>query len=82
MKEKIQQAFTKKVEGLESLDYHQKLKECNLYSMEIREKLMIYAWQMFQGSHKSGKPRKVREKKSLEFYEKSDVMEKLEFYGI
>ena len=42
MIERIQQAFTKKIEGLENLDYHQRLKECNLYSMERRrERYMI-----------------------------------------
>ena len=34
MIEKIQQTFTKKIEGLENMDYHQRLKECSLYSME------------------------------------------------
>merc|ERR1711891_18311 len=51
MIEKIQQAFTKKIEGLENLDYHQRLKECNLYSMEQRREryMIIYAWQMLDG---------------------------------
>ena len=51
MIEKIQQAFTKKIEGLENLDYHQRLKECNLYSMERRREryMIIYAWQMLEG---------------------------------
>merc|ERR1711891_61459 len=51
MIEKIQQAFTKKIEGLENLDYHQRLKECNLYSMERRREryMIIYTWQMLEG---------------------------------
>ena len=51
MIEKMQQAFTKKIEGLENLDYHQRLKECNLYSMERRREryMIIYAWQMLEG---------------------------------
>merc|ERR1712121_335823 len=48
--EKIQQAFTKMIEGLENLDYHQRLKECNLYSMDQRREryMIIYAWQMLE----------------------------------
>ena len=48
--EKIQQAFTKNIEGLENLDYHQRLKECNLYSMERRREryMIIYAWQILE----------------------------------
>merc|ERR1712033_91174 len=51
MIEKIQQALQKKIEGLENLDYHQRLKECNLYSMERRREryMIIYAWQMLEG---------------------------------
>ena len=50
MIEKIQQTFTKKIEGLENLDYHQRLKECGLYSMERRREryMIIYAWQMLE----------------------------------
>merc|ERR1712215_626752 len=41
----------KKIDGLENLDYHQRLKECNLYSMERRREsyMIIYAWQMLEG---------------------------------
>ena len=51
MIERIQQAFTKKIEGLENLDYYQRLNECNLYSMEQRREryMIIYAWQMLEG---------------------------------
>ena len=33
------------------MDYHQRLKECNLYSMEQRRErfIIIYAWQMLEG---------------------------------
>merc|ERR1712101_51666 len=50
MIEKIQQTFTKKIEGLENLDYYQRLKECNLYSMERRREryMIIYAWQKLE----------------------------------
>merc|ERR1712033_29691 len=39
------------IEGLENLDYHQRLKECNLYSMAQRREryMIIYAWQMLEG---------------------------------
>ena len=47
----MQQTFTKTIEGLENLDYHQILKECNLYSMERRREIymIIHAWQMLEG---------------------------------
>merc|ERR1712066_303853 len=50
MIEKIQQTFTKKIEGLENLDYHQRLKECGLYSMERRREryMIIYTRQMLE----------------------------------
>ena len=48
--EKIQQAFTKKIEGMEELDYHQRLKECGLYSLERRREryMIIYGWQQLE----------------------------------
>merc|ERR1712002_797222 len=51
MIEKIQKVFTKKIEGLENLDYHQRLKKCNIYSKERRSEryMVIYAWQVLEG---------------------------------
>ena len=48
--EKIQQAFTKKIEGMEELDYHQRLKECGLYSLERRREryMIINGWQQLE----------------------------------
>ena len=34
--ERIQQNVTSKIEGMEQLDYHQRLKKLNLYSLERR----------------------------------------------
>ena len=49
--ERIQKAFTSKIQGMENLDYHQRLKKLNLYSLERRREryLIIYAWQMLEG---------------------------------
>ena len=43
--ERIQKKITSKIEGLEQLDHHQRLKKLNLYSLERRERyLIINAW--------------------------------------
>ena len=34
--ERIQKSFTSKIEGLEKLNYHERLKRLNMYSMERR----------------------------------------------
>ena len=34
--EKIQKAFTSRIEGTENMDYHKRLKELELYSLERR----------------------------------------------
>ena len=49
--ERIQKNFTSKIEGLEQLDYHQRLKKLNLYSLERRREryLIINAWQQVEG---------------------------------
>ena len=49
--ERIQKAFTSRIQGMEELDYHQRLKELKLYSLERRREryLIIYAWQMLEG---------------------------------
>ena len=40
----------KKIEGMEKLDYHQRLKECGLYSLERRREryMIIYGWQQLE----------------------------------
>ena len=49
--ENIQRIFTKKIEGMEELDYHQRLKELKMYSMERRREryMIIYGWQQLEG---------------------------------
>ena len=49
--ERIQKKFTSKIDGLEQLDYHQRLKKLNLYSLERRREryLIINAWQQVEG---------------------------------
>merc|ERR1712198_638670 len=37
--EKIQKAFTSRIEGTENMDYHERLREHELYSLERREVL-------------------------------------------
>ena len=48
---KIQKVFTKKIAGMEDLDYHQRLKELNMYSMERRRErfMIINGWQQLEG---------------------------------
>ncbi|CAL4101616.1 unnamed protein product, partial [Meganyctiphanes norvegica] len=49
--ERIQNFFTSKIYGLDQLDYHQRLKKLNLYSLERRREryLIINAWQQIEG---------------------------------
>jgi len=49
--EKIQKAFTSRIEGVENMDYHERLKELKLYSLERRREryYMIYGWQQMEG---------------------------------
>ena len=48
--ERIQKSFSSKIDGMEGLDYHQRLKELRMYSLERRREryLIIYAWQMLE----------------------------------
>ena len=51
MIEKNTKFFTKKIEGMENLNYHQRLKKLNLYSMERRRErfLIMNGWQQLEG---------------------------------
>ena len=52
--ERIQKGFSKKIEGLEGKNYHQRLKCLNLYSMERRERYMIInTWQQIEDLEKN-----------------------------
>ena len=48
--ERVQKNFTSKIEGLEKLNYHQRLKRLKMYSMERRREryLVINAWQQIE----------------------------------
>merc|ERR1711989_86715 len=48
--EDIQKIFTKKIDGIEGLNYHERLKKLNMYSLERRRDryLMIYGWQQIE----------------------------------
>ena len=48
--ERIQKSFTSRIEGLENMNYHQRLKELKLYSLERRREryLIIYAWEQIE----------------------------------
>ena len=48
--ERVQKNFTSKIEGLEKLNYHQRLKRLKMYSMERRREryLIINAWQQLE----------------------------------
>ena len=49
--ERVQNFFTSRIDGLDQLDYHQRLKKLNLYSLERRREryLIINAWQQIEG---------------------------------
>ena len=48
--ERVQKNFTSKIEGMEKLNYHQRLKKLRMYSMERRREryLIINAWQQIE----------------------------------
>merc|ERR1712055_72128 len=48
--EDIQKIFTRKIEGMEGLDYHERLKKLKMYSQERRRDryLVIYGWQQIE----------------------------------
>ena len=49
--EKIQKNFTSKINGMDELDYHERLKKLNMYSLERRRDryMIIYGWQQIEG---------------------------------
>merc|ERR1712082_408026 len=49
-RERIQKSFTSKINGMEELDYHERLKKLNLYSLERRRErfMIIYGWQQLE----------------------------------
>ena len=49
--ERIQKSFSSKIDAMEGFDYHKRLKELRMYSLERRREryLIIYAWQMLEG---------------------------------
>ena len=49
--ERIQKSFTSKIVWIEKLDYHERLKKLNLYSLERRREryLIINSWQQVEG---------------------------------
>ena len=49
--EKIQKTFTSKIDGMEGLDYHERLEKLDLYSLERRRDryFIIYGWQQLEG---------------------------------
>ena len=48
--ENIQRIFTAKIKGMEELNYHERLKKLNMYSLERRRDryLIIYGWQQIE----------------------------------
>ena len=49
--ENIQKIFTSKINGMESLNYHERLKSLEMYSLERRREryFIIYGWQQIEG---------------------------------
>merc|ERR1712120_71794 len=48
--EKIQKNFTRQINGMEGLNYHERLKKLKMYSLERRREryLIIYGWQQIE----------------------------------
>merc|ERR1711888_108032 len=48
--EDIQKIYTKKIDGMEDLNYHERLKRLKMYSLERRRDryLIIYGWQQIE----------------------------------
>ncbi|CAL4227371.1 unnamed protein product, partial [Meganyctiphanes norvegica] len=53
--ERIQKSFTNKIEGMEDMNYHQRLKSLKLYSLERRRKryMIINTWQQLEGQREN-----------------------------
>merc|ERR1712236_49133 len=53
--ERIQKGYTKRIEGMEGKNYHQRLKCLNLYSMERRREryMIINTWQQIEDEEKN-----------------------------
>ena len=49
--ERIQNNFTSRIEGMTNLNYHERLRKLNLYSLERRRErfMIINAWQQLEG---------------------------------
>ena len=49
--EDIQRIFTRKIDGMEGLDYHERLRKLNMFSLERRRDRyrIIYGWQQIEG---------------------------------
>merc|ERR1712082_255832 len=49
--ERLQKSFTANIDGMEKFNYHERLKELKLYSLERRREryLIIYAWEQIEG---------------------------------
>ena len=49
--EKIQKNFTSRINGMEDLDYHERLRKLKMYSLERRREryMIIYGWQQLEG---------------------------------
>ena len=48
--ENVQRTFTSRIEGIQELDYHERLKKLNMYSLERRRDryMIIYGWQQIE----------------------------------
>ena len=49
--EKVQKSFTSRINGMEDLDYHERLRKLKMYSLERRREryMIIYGWQQLEG---------------------------------
>ena len=62
--ERIQKSFTKKINGMDDMNYHQRLKSLKLYSLERRREryMIINTWQQLEGQRDNLMDFKVNER--------------------
>ena len=53
--ERIQRSFTDKIKGMKKMDYHERLKTLNTYSLERRRGCFLIknAWQQIEGKNEN-----------------------------
>ena len=64
--EDIQRIFTRKIDGMEGLDYHGRLRELKMFSLERKRERywIIYGWQQIEGIKENIMKLRIKNNKS------------------